>query len=184
MRRAAIVLVLLAGLGCEERGPSSTTGATSASATPESSATASAFPTASASASAAPDNPYAGTWKGTFEASKGEVTIDEGVPYKTWKEEKGDVATGKGELELVIRSNGAVTGKVTGALGELTVMGVLQDDGEIAASLQPGDPNAEGAMTGTLVGTADKSLVEARIRASSRDGNVVRKAKTTLKKLR
>ena len=39
-------------------------------------------------------------------------------------------------------------------------------------------------MTGTLVGKVEGDLLKADLRAASRDGNRVRKASTTLKKLR
>ena len=64
------------------------------------------------------------------------------------------------------------------------MIGVLPEEGELAVSLQPADPNAEDAMTGTLVGKVEGDLLKADLRAASRDGNRVRKASTTLKKLR
>ena len=139
---------------------------------------------ATPTASAAPAHPHAGTWKGTFEATKGEVTVDEGVPYSTWNKEEGSAAAGAGEIELTVSPNGAVNGEATGALGKLRVIGVLPEEGELAVSLQPADPNAEDAMTGTLVGKVEGDLLKADLRAASRDGNRVRKASTTLKKLR
>lgn len=177
---SSVVLALTLLAACKpDPTPTGTTGAASGSAA--SSATA----TVSASASAAPAHPHAGTYKGSFEATKGEVTVEEGVPYGTWKKEDGASVAGAGEIELTVSPNGAVNGSATGALGKLRAIGVLPaKDSELAVTLQPDDPNAEDAMTGTLVGKVEGDLIKAELRASSADGNRVRKASVVLKRLR
>lgn len=181
MRRRFVIFIALTLLaGCEREAASSGASTSAASASPASSAAVSA----TATASAAPAHPHAGTWQGSFEATKGEVTVDEGVPYGTWKKEEGSTVAGSGKIELTISANGAVNGETTGALGKLRAVGVLPEEGELAVTLQPDDPNADDAMTGTLVGKVEGDLIKADLRASSRDGNRVRKASLTLKRLR
>ena len=186
MRFVSMVLAALTLLAACEQDPAPS-GATTSNATTSSTSSAapSSTTTASATASAAPAHPHAGTWKGSFEATKGDVTIEEGVPYGTWKKEEGASLAGAGEIVLTVSPNGAVNGKATGALGALRAMGVLAaEDSELAVTLQPEDPNAEDAMTGTLVGKVEGDLIKGELRASSRDGNRVRKASLTLERLR
>ncbi|MEZ4439399.1 MAG: hypothetical protein R3B72_09940 [Polyangiaceae bacterium] len=177
MRGLALVSLLVV-LGCQDPTPAPTASSSSASALPASSGVAA---TAAATVSAAPRHPFAGAWSGKGEVAKGEVRVPDGVPYDVWKEEKGDVATGPLEIELTVLDSGAVKGTGKGALGELSLIGVVVDQ-ELSASLQPADPNAEGAMTGTLIAKIDGPAMEGEVRASGRDGTVVRGGKVTLKR--
>jgi hypothetical protein len=174
MRCSGVVAALLL-FGCE----------TSSGVAPMPSGTATAGPsaatTASAGSSARPGHPHAGRYAGSFEAAKAEVPLDEGVSYPTWTDEDGKAVSGTGKLELTVDDAGAVTGKANGALGALTIAGRVEGD-VLSATLRPEDPNAADAMTGTLVGRLDPAGMKGQLRASSRDGNVARKATATLKK--
>jgi hypothetical protein len=167
-RFAALALLCL---GCD-RGdagpPSPTTGSPVATA---------ASPTASASA--APALPEAGPWRGKYSAKRADVTLPEGVTWGSWKKDDGARVAGDGQIDLEVANDGDVSGRVTGALGDLVVRGRLED-GVVAAAITPADPLVEPAMHGVLRGTAGKDAIEVELRLSSHDGDLVRSATAVL----
>ena len=178
-----LALTFGAIVGCQDppsAGPGAAASGSASNASPSATSLASAA-SAAPTASAAAKHPLGGAWKGKVEVSKAEVGVPEGVPYAVWKDEKGDVAAGDVEIALTVLDNGAVKGKAEGALGELTIMGAVIDQA-LTASLQPTDPNREGAMTGTLIAEVSGDAIAGDLRAASADGTVVRGGKVSLKR--
>jgi hypothetical protein len=140
-----------------------------------------------ASVKAAPPGPLP-VWHlvGSFTAKVGEVNSPKAAREKTWTDDKGSTSIGPGKLDLTVhRPEGLVSGSVTGALGDLTVTGVLEGK-DLRANLSPQNPNADGAMTGwmalTLEGseTAPKGLA-GTLRVAGKDARLVREADVELK---
>lgn len=125
----------------------------------------------------APRSPHAGVWAGTFKAERAEVTVPEGVPYDSWKEDPGG-AEGEGRLELIVSGDGVVSGKATGALGALLAAGMIED-GRLSAGLSPEE--ADG-MSGVLSGSVSNGVLAASLRVASGDASVVRKATIELER--
>jgi hypothetical protein len=94
-----------------------------------------------------------------------------------WSKDKGTEAVGKGELELTVAADGTVTGRLTGALGDLVVKGVAEE------SLVHATFSAERPEPTTMAGTLELSLsigkLEGELRGSSGDATLVRKAKVS-----
>lgn len=166
-----------AWLGCQPEASTQTTSSrlTSSAQTPSATVTAAATP----SVSSAPTSPHTGTWIGEYATTKGDVKVPKGVDYSTWTKDEGKERSGKGTLELNVAADGAVTGKSTGALGELAVAGVV-DGGWLRTGLTPTDPEAANAMTGVLIGEIKGREIVAGLRVASHDGSLVREAKVTL----
>jgi len=152
-----------------------------------SSATATGAPPSASGATSgavAPSSPLAGRWSGELESKKAEVSLDKGVKDKALADDKGQIAAGKGSIEIDVAPDGTVTGTVKGALGPGTLAGTVDED-RITASLVPDDPTAEHAMSGTLVLDPAQSgggPVQGLLRASSGSGEIVRVAPVTLKR--
>jgi hypothetical protein len=170
VKRAALFLLLAAACGNGDRAEAGATGAT------RSASTASAAPTTTASVAAA--SPYAGRWEGKYDARRGDVSVPAGVAYGAWKED-GTRAAGPGTIEIEIAADGDVSGKIGGALGDLVIRGRMED-GALAAGVTPSDALADPAMRGVLHGTLRGDAIEAELRVSSQDGEVVRAASTKL----
>ncbi|MBW2452988.1 MAG: hypothetical protein JRI68_00680 [Deltaproteobacteria bacterium] len=178
-RGLALALVAATGgwLGCQ---PEASTQTTSSPLSPSAEApTATVTADASAGPPSATTSPHAGTWTGEYATAKGKVNVPKGVDYSTWKKDEGKERSGKGTLELTVAADGAVTGKGTGALGGLTVAGVV-DDGWLRTGLTPTDPEGPNAMTGVLIGEVKGSKIVGWLRMASHDGSLVREAKVTL----
>lgn len=192
---AAAGLLGGAHAGCDGSGATSGPHGSAHSASPATAApTNAATPTASSSrpesgglalgssptTAAVATSPFAGTWRASFEATRGEVSLAKDHPWPAWKKDAG-TRLGKGNIELVVAADGSVTGTIGGALGELDLRGRLED-GTLRAGVTPKEPDEPDAMRGTLVGTAAGAKLDATLRASSGDGLVVRTAKLGLAK--
>jgi hypothetical protein len=167
MRYAALIALLLVSCGKKEptksEGPSTSTAA-SASASASGKAQPKAEPT---------------TVKGSYTAKQAEVRTPEDAPKFIHPESKEGL--GAGELEINLPAlQGEATGKASGALGAQVFSGFLSD-GHLTGTLQPAD-GASPAMWGVLDATVEGSSVKGTIRASGRDGRVVRDASFTLEK--
>lgn len=182
--RAGMTAIAVVGLGCPSQGDPPSPSA-SARATPTAAATGhGATATASGEDAATADGPaqrFAGTWRASFEAKRGAVTLPSGAPDATWADDTGTDLTGKGTMVLKISADGQVSGSVSGALGELSARGVVEEE-TLRAGLTPADPTAPGAVTGILVGAADGEVLEATLRVSNGDASLVRTATVTLEK--
>lgn len=139
---------------------------------------------ASASASAAPEmveGPL--TLTGAYTAKQGVVrTPDDAPPFIHPDSKEG---LGEGELEIVLPGkSGAVTGKAKGALGAQVLEGWLED-GKLTATLRPAEgatPAMWGLVEATVEGSGASRVIKGTVRASGRDGKVVREATFTLDK--
>jgi hypothetical protein len=72
-----------------------------------------------------------------------------------------------------------VVGEGKGALGDLVISGTLDADG-LTARIDAKDPKSPTAMSGVMSGKQDGTKIEATLRVSGRDANVVREAVVTL----
>jgi hypothetical protein len=122
-----------------------------------------------------------GSWRGEFEAKRATVTLPKGSPDATWADDDGKVAAGSGTVQLEIDPGGMVSGDVSGALGKLTIRGMLEQDA-LRAGLAPSDPSTEPAMTGVLVGKWDGKGLKGTLRVSSHDARLVRAADVQLER--
>lgn len=144
---------------------------------------ASSKPVASASASTAPEKTDApATLKGAYASKQGEVRMPADAPPFLHPESKEGL--GDGELELTLPGkSGAVTGQGKGALGAQVFEGWLED-GHLTGTLRPADganPAMWGLVDATVEGAGAARTVKGTLRASGRDGKVVREASFTLK---
>lgn len=139
-------------------------------------------PAASASASAAPAKAAAPlTLKGAYTAKQAEIRVPADAPPFLHPETK----EGLGEGELVITlpgKSGEASGKGKGALGAQVFEGWLED-GRLTGTLRPADgatPAMWGLVDATVEGAGDARVIKGSVRASGRDGKVVREAPFTL----
>jgi hypothetical protein len=180
MHNIALLLGCLILAGCPDGGDGATSAAGSANSSGASHAPASSTASSGRSATPRERSPFAGSWRGAFTAERGAVTVPSGVPYRAWEKDPGG-ALGEGAIELTIADDGAISGSLKGALGELVVAGRMED-GALAAGLSPSDPDAENAMTGVLTGDAKGEAIAVELRVSSGDGRVVRKGTSELRR--
>lgn len=167
MRYLALVALLLVSCGKKDAPKNEPAPATSAAPAPSAAAEKS-------EAKAAPS-----TVKGSYTAKQAEVRTPEDAPKFIHPESKDGI--GAGELEITLPGQrGEATGKASGALGAQVFSGWLED-GRLTGTLQPtGD--AANAMWGLVEATVEGGSVKGTIRASGRDGRVVREASFTLEK--
>jgi hypothetical protein len=148
---------------------------------PASTSTAVVTAVPTATMSAAPKHPHEGAWQGAYVAAKNEVQVPKKAKWKAWEQEEGSDRTGKGDVSITVSSEGLVQGTVSGALGELRVLGTIEK-GALRAGVTPVDPVAPYAMTGVLAGDEKAGVIEADLTLSSHDGNAARKASVKLEK--
>jgi hypothetical protein len=177
--------LMCAATGCEDT-PAATSGPSSSSRYAPSAATTTGAPSAQASSTdAAPTSPYAGTYEGTFESKRGDVTVPEGVTYKSWDQDPGGFE-GKNTIEIVVGDDGAVQGTIDGALGKLGVTG-MAEDGALSAGLAPTERSDDNPMSGLLTGHTEGEAGgkaaqkwSATLRVSNANATIVRHAQLTL----
>jgi hypothetical protein len=150
-------------------------------------------PGAASIASAAPPGPIpsgsaatgptiqSATWSGSYAAKVGAVEPPENAKEKTWTQDPGSAAVGKGTVDLSVGERGETRGETKGPLGEMTITG-LYDGKELRANLLPKDPRADGAMTGFMVLSSEGDSLKGTIRVSNRDARIVREATVELAK--
>ncbi len=148
----------------------------------------SAAPSASARAARAAPSASAGeaameqtVWAGSYTAKVGAVEPPKNANEKTWTQDPGSAAIGKGTVDLSIHGHGEAQGEAKGALGDLAISGVY-DGKELRANLVPKDPKADGAMTGFMLLATEGDALKGSIRVSSRDARIVREAAVDLAK--
>jgi hypothetical protein len=122
-----------------------------------------------------------GFWEAHYEAKKANVFLPAKVKDKGFEADDGKVASGPGSVEIVISSTGAVRGKVTGALGAGVLLG-RAEDGALRTQLNPVDPRAPNAMTGTVVGLVKGDVILGKIAVAGPDATVVREAGIELRR--
>jgi hypothetical protein len=187
MRTAAHLLaagiLAMGAAGCSKT--SSDMASPAASASAGASAAASASAAAPASSAKGPTG-EGGAWSGSYVAKVGPVAPPENAKEKTWTNDPGTDAVGKGAIALSITgSHGDAQGELTGPLGDLKISGVF-DGTELRANLLPKDPKADTAMTGFMVlaasGGPPASALKGTLRVSNRDARIVREASVELAK--
>ncbi|MCA9627600.1 MAG: hypothetical protein KC766_08045 [Myxococcales bacterium] len=162
---AAVLLLLgIAVSGCKED--------------PAPTATPSANPSTQASAGPPPKPKpwYEGTWTAEYDASHYliEMEAKEGA-VRNWKDDDGKTQSGKGKIALEIDEQGEVTGKLSGALGEMSATGNVEGE-VVSVRLTPEDEEAKITTAFFLADKKGESL-EGALQASSGDSLVVRDAK-------
>jgi hypothetical protein len=183
-----VVLALLLAAGCESTPdksapppPSHPPAASASAASPSKSAA----PAASESVGTPPplsNAELAGTWQGTYDAKKGAVGLPPSVKDKTRGGDEGKEIIGPGKVEIVISRAGEVKGTASGALGDATLTGRVDDAGMLGLSWFPDDPTKPIAMTGVLTGLLKGTVIQAKIRVAGPDAAIVRESPIELKK--
>jgi len=179
--RCAAMSVLLgfAMLGCDSGTPAARQRATSGERTSAVTSSSTAPLASSSTPRSLPRNPYAGAWRGKYKATQASVTVPKGVAYKWWEGDDGASASGDGQIELTVAEDGSVAGTSSGALGNLTIRGMVEED-VLRAGVTPTDQASEASMTGVLVGTVTEKSIEAQLRVSSHDAALVRRSAVRL----
>jgi hypothetical protein len=193
MRTRAIVflaLTLTCACGKKEGAPSGAAPSASnaSNASGESSAPVPASATTSTAAATASAIGGAGAseagdlFTGKYEAKIGVVRTPDDAPKF---DDTKDGALGPGSLELSLpASDGEVQGKASGALGDQTFEGALED-GKLRGVLRPtsgANPSMTGVVDATVTGTGAARSIAGTLRAASEDGRVVREATFSLAK--
>jgi len=146
---------------------------------PASASVASAVPSAKP-----PEKPwFVGSWRAPLEVERYQIeqTKQEGK-IKAWAEDSGEKSTGSGELLLQIEGSGAVTGKLTGALGNLDASGMLEGE-TLRVRLQSSEQtNPAERFNGVLLAEKSDGGFQGELKASSGDSLTVRKASVVLAK--
>jgi len=178
--RAIGAVLVLATMSCSKNSADKPAPAASTSAAPV--ALASGAPASSAVKGAAETT----AWSGSYVAKVGPVAPPENAKEKTWTDDPGTAALGKGAIEVSINaSRGDTQGDLHGPLGDLKVSGVF-DGKELRANLWPKDPKADTAMTGFMVlassGETPPANLKGTLRVSNRDARIVREASVELAK--
>jgi hypothetical protein len=138
-------------------------------------------PTPTPSASASTNPPLAASaseralYRGSYTAKQADVRTPDDAPKFIHPDSKD--ALGAGELEITVE-NGVATGKASGALGAQIFSGTLED-GHLRGNLYPSEA---GTMWGLLDATVEGAAIKGTVRASGKDGRVVREATFTLEK--
>lgn len=169
---AALVAGGLGALACEQRATPSQPAAPSASPL-ASSAGAAASPSASA-APAAASHALAGEWRGEYESRLHRIEMSPKLSgLKAWAEDDGSKGSGKGALTVTVSADGAATGTASGPLGDATLAGTTEGDGELRLTLRPRSA-APTAFGGTLLLERKGDALEGSLRASTGDSLVAR----------
>ncbi len=104
-----------------------------------------------------------------------------------WKRDDGKLASGPGEIEIVIGPNGIVSGEVRGPWGKLDLNGVAEGDG-VYATLRPRPDNpstgSHGGFGGTLDGRITSTAFDVSMRVSSGDSQLAREGDGHLQPIR
>jgi hypothetical protein len=120
-----------------------------------------------------------GDWAGQYQAQKASIVLPPNVRDRGFEADDGRIAAGPGSVELTISRGGLVRGKVLGSLG-VGVLSGRAEDGALRTKLDPEDPRAPNAMSGTLVGVIRGDAILGKIAAAGPDATVVREASIEL----
>jgi len=175
-------LLIFAAASCSKSSADKPSPAASTSAAASAVAAASAAP----SSSAGKASTGATAWSGSYLAKVGPVAPPENAKEKTWTDDPGTAAVGRGAIALSIGgSRGDTQGEITGPLGDLRVAGVF-DGTELRANVLPKDPKSDAAMTGFMLlaasGETPPASLKGTLRVSNRDAKIVREASVELAK--
>jgi len=171
------LMIAMAIAGCSKSASESAPTVASASASARGSAAAAPAQSAAAGGLIADR----ASWAGSYTAKVGAVDPPKNANEKTWTQDPGSAATGKGTVDLSIRERGDAQGETKGPLGDMTISGTY-DGKELRANLVPKDPKADTAMTGFMLLASEGDALKGSIRVSNRDARIVREATVELAK--
>jgi hypothetical protein len=137
-----------------------------------------------ASSAAAPPAAAAGdrsAWSGTYTAKVGAVEPPTNAKEKTWTNDPGSAAVGKGAMDLTVGDRGETRGETKGPLGDMTIIGTY-DGKELRANLAHKEPKSDGAMTGYMMLASEGNAMKGTLRVANRDAKIVREATVELAK--
>lgn len=180
MRGALFFLVALASsaLGCDKD-----PGSAQAIAVARPSAGPSGGPVAPAGAEVPKPPWFSGRWSADFvvEAHPIEMTRAEGA-VSEWSKDEKKVGVGPAKLELEVSAGGDVTGKATGALGDLEVRGRAGGE-ELRAELSAHGGEPAKTFAGVVLASRSGEKLEGKLQASTGDSLLVRRAELVLKQV-
>jgi len=120
-------------------------------------------------------------WSGSYTAKVGAVDPPANAKEKTWTNDPGSAAIGKGAVDLTVGDRGETRGETKGPLGDMTISGTY-DGKELRANLAPKEPKGDGAMTGYMMLASEGNAMKGTLRVSNRDAKIVREATVELAK--
>jgi hypothetical protein len=178
-RRAGIVIFasLASQNGCAKHDASGARAEASRAASSASAGLTTAPP--SASAPSARSTWFAGEWTGTYRAAAHRIDLPTnrgGIPE--WKIDDGKAYVGPGTVEIHCGTDGTVSGKLHGSLGDQDLLGDA-DDQSLHARILP-NGTAPSALAGTLTMTRSGADVAGDLSASTADGRLARTATLNL----
>ena len=139
-----------------------------------------AAPVASASAAAKPRGPE-GKWQGHYQSERYALELtNKKAEEKAWSEDDGKTKQGKGTLRLVITESGAVSGELSGPLGDLRLSGELVNN-RLTARLTSENQQPE-ELSGVLTANVEEDVIRGTLQASSGDSLLIRQASVELKR--
>jgi hypothetical protein len=181
---SAFALVLLAGCEDAPRPPAQDPippRETATAASTSASAPTSASAATSSSAAATAQSSLTGSWEGRYDAKKLDIPLPPKVPDKSWGKDNGKVASGAGTIKLEISPAGDISGRGSGALGESTLTGKVEDT-MVRASIMPVDRSASPSMSGVLIGLIKGDAIQATIKVAGPDATIVRESAIELRR--
>ena len=126
-------------------------------------------------------------FKGTFKARKRRVAPQSTAEDDVWKRDDGKLGSGPGEIEIVVGSNGDISGELRGPWGTLDLNGVTEGDGVYASLRSRADSpsvGAHGGFGGTLDGRLSATGVDVSMRVTSGDAVLAREGEAQLTPIR
>lgn len=144
-------------------------------------AQASGAPSGSSSAAAPGEASLAGSWEGRYDAKKVEIGLPRKVPDKTWSKDDGKAASGAGTIKLEVTPAGDISGVGSGALGNVTLTGKVEDK-MVRASIMPADRTVSPSMSGVLIGLLKGDAIQATIKVAGPDASIVRESSIELRR--
>ena len=168
--RCSAVALLLCGCERQKASPEQASAAASASA-------------AAASAKAKPAEPekpwFAGRWFGSYESRRYEIkmTRSEGA-VREWADDAGTHGQGPGAITLDIDADGRATGTATGALGDMVVTGMIDEDA-LTLDLRATATDPAKLFNGFVVAKRKDKTLTGTLQASSGTGLLVRDGTVT-----
>jgi hypothetical protein len=177
-------------LACSKPSPSEQSSAATSSSAGAKSGPPVGAASASAAAGAAVAAPAgsAAMFAGSYVAKQGPVEPPAAAKEKTWTDDPGTDAVGKGTMELSVDGSPSaanapprkVVGEAKGPLGTLSIAGTF-DGHEVRANVIPKEANAPGAMTGFMTLTAEgPTSLKGTLRVANGNARIVREAAVEL----
>jgi hypothetical protein len=183
MNRSFFALILIA-TACNQNKAETTSASSSAAAVQVNAPIGSVAVAATTPSTAPAESGQNRAFSGSFAAqvNPSATTNKEGAP-QAWSKDDGKKFTGDGKLTLEIAANGAVQGKLSGALGDLLLRGKLTgDDLRAVIVTSGGETGAEVSKSvariqnGTLVMARAGNGFKGTLTAATGDSQILRRA--------